>query len=263
VRAEDASGGESGYDAAGAAGSTGILGHGRPPSDYNELIDLRERRHAPACTRHLAQVAVESRHEKSANAVSPMQSTGTSHQITELLAAAGSGQRDAWDKLTPLIYQELKKIAEAAMRRERQGHTLQPTALVNEAYLRLVEQQQSNWNNRAHFYGAAAVTMRRVLVQHVRRRRAAKRGGDRASEPLDNIVVAFEQRSTDLLALDSALQRLAEIDPQQSRIVELRFFGGLSVKETAAVLGISESTVERGWRVARAWLLGEVKEEEG
>jgi len=182
----------------------------------------------------------------------------TAHEITRLLAAAGEGRREAWDELAPLIYDELKKIAEAAMSRERVGHTLQPTALVHEAYARLAGGEPGNWNNRVHFYGAAAQTMRRVLIQYARQRSAAKRSGRRVEGPLDNMLVTFEDRSTDLLALDAALERLSAMSPEQSRIVELRFFGGLSVDETAGVLGVSASSVERGWRVARAWLLGEV-----
>ncbi|MFO0974606.1 MAG: sigma-70 family RNA polymerase sigma factor [Phycisphaerae bacterium] len=180
------------------------------------------------------------------------------HEITRLLAAAGSGRREAWDELAPLIYDELKQLAEAAFRRERANHTLQPTALVHEAYVRLAGGEPGNWNNRVHFFGAAAQTMRRVLIQYARQRNAEKRGGGQTVQPLDELLIAFEDRSTDLLTLDAALERLAEMDPQQSQIVELRFFGGLTVEETAGVLGVSPSTVERGWRVARAWLLGEV-----
>jgi len=186
-----------------------------------------------------------------------------SNQITQLLSAAAGGQTDAWEKLTPLIYEELKKIAHSAMRQERAGHTLQPTALVHEAYVRLAGAHQANWNNRAHFYGAAARTMRRVLIEYARYRKAAKRGGgESATEPLDELLISLEQRSTDIVALDSALQRLAEMDAQQSQIVELRFFGGLTVDETAKVLDVSPSTVERSWRVARAWLLGQVQQAE-
>lgn len=182
----------------------------------------------------------------------------TPHQITRLLDAACSGRTEAWNELAPLIYVELKKIAESAMRRERVGHTLQPTALVHEAYAQLAGQKGNHWKNRVHFYGAAAQTMRRVLIQYARQRHALKRGGSRAVEPLEDIFVSFEDRSTDLLALDAALEKLAALDAQQSRIVELRFFGGLTVEEIAQVLGVSSSTVERSWRFARAWLLGEV-----
>jgi len=181
-----------------------------------------------------------------------------SHQITRLLAAAADNRPEAWNELAPLIYEELRVLAESAMRRERRGHTLQPTALVHEAYARLAGEQAAHFNNRVHFFGAAAQTMRRVLIQYARQRRAAKRGGLRKAEPLDDLLVAFEDRCTDFIALDEALERLAAMDPQQARIVELRFFGGLTVEETAAEMGLSPSSVERGWRVARAWLLGEV-----
>lgn len=186
------------------------------------------------------------------------------HDITRLLAAAASGKPGAWDELAPLIYHELRQIAEAAMRRERVGHTLQPTALVHEAYLRLAGQDVGNWNNRVHFYGAAAQTMRRLLIQYARQHKAAKRGGGQrvaADGALDDLMIAFEERATDLLALDEALERLAAMNAQQGRIVELRFFGGLTVEETASLLGVSPSTVERDWRVARAWLLGEINKE--
>lgn len=182
----------------------------------------------------------------------------TSHQVTQLLAEAGKGRREAWEQLAPLIYNELRDLAEAAMHRENKGHTLQPTALVHEAFMRLAGQDKANWNNRTHFYGAAAETMRRILVDHARRRRAQKRGGGAISEPLDAAVVAFEDRSTDLIDLDQALLRLAELDAEQVKIVELRFFGGLTVEESAEVLGVSVSSIERGWRTARAFLLREV-----
>ena len=180
-------------------------------------------------------------------------------QVTELLASAGNGNPDAWEKLAPLIYEELRKIAQSAMKRERADHTLQPTALVNEAYVRLAGANASNWNNRSHFFGAAAKTMRRVLIEYARFSRAAKRGHGGKPQPLDDLLVSFEERAMDIVALDAALERLASMDPQQSRIVELRFFGGLTVEETARELNVSASTVERGWRVARAWLLGQVE----
>lgn len=180
------------------------------------------------------------------------------HHVTQLLAEAGRGRREAWERLTPLIYDELHDLAEAAMRKERSCHTLQPTALVHEAFVRLAGQDQARWNNRTHFYGAAAQTMRRILVDHARRRRAEKRGGGATCEPLDAALISFEDRSTDLLDLDAALTRLAALDRQQARIVELRFFGGLTVEEAAELLGISVSSVERSWRTARAYLLREV-----
>lgn len=187
--------------------------------------------------------------------------TQPSNQVTRLLAQIGDGRRDAWDELAPLVYQELHRLAEIELVGERSGHTLQPTALVNEAYLRLVDQRKAGWNNRAHFFGAAATAMRRILIDHARARRADKRGGERSRQDLDEALVMFEERSTDLLDLDAALSRLASFDPEQEKIVEMRFFGGLTVEETAAALATSPSSVERGWRAARAWLLREINRE--
>ena len=181
-----------------------------------------------------------------------------SHQVTELLAEAGRGDREAWKALVPLVYDELKKLADAEMHRERAGHTLQPTALVNEAYLRLVNLKEAKFNSRAHFFGAAAQAMRRILVDHARAKRAVKRGGSAERAELDSSLVSFEERSTDLLALDESLRRLAAMDAQQAHIVELRFFGGLTFEEVAQVIGVSLSSVERQWRIARAWLLKEI-----
>ncbi|HEY6563966.1 MAG TPA: sigma-70 family RNA polymerase sigma factor [Pirellulaceae bacterium] len=181
--------------------------------------------------------------------------------VTTLLNDAGHGDRQAWNALMPLVYDELRRIAGSQMCHESSGHTLQPTALVHEAYVRLAGQKAANWPNRVYFFGAAATVMRRILVDHVRARRAAKRGGSAGRNPtaLDDVVVSFEDRGTDLLDLDEALQRLSTFDPDHGRIVELRFFGGLTVEETAAVMDVSASTVERGWRLARAWLLHELE----
>lgn len=183
--------------------------------------------------------------------------------LTTLVAAAGHGDRAAWDRLVPLVYGELKRLAQSQMRREREGNTIQPTALVHEAFLRLFGQYQSEWSNREHFFGAAARVMRRVLVDAARSRTAAKRdGGGRRSldEPsAAPAALAFEDRSTDVLAVDDALMKLAELSPDQAQIVELRFFGGLSVEQAARVMGVSPATVERGWRIARAFLLRELK----
>ncbi|RIK64783.1 MAG: RNA polymerase subunit sigma-70 [Planctomycetota bacterium] len=184
--------------------------------------------------------------------------TPTANEVTQLLESAGRGSRDAWERLAPLIYNELRSLAEAAMSRENLGHTLQPTALVHEAFIRLAGQEQANWNNRRHFYGAAAETMRRILVDHARGRRAQKRGAGAAAESLDAVLLSFEDRSTDLIDLDMALIRLGKLSPDQVKIVELRFFGGLTIEETAEVMGLSPSSVERGWRTARAFLLREV-----
>lgn len=174
--------------------------------------------------------------------------------ITALLRAWGDGDTLALDELMPLVHAELRRLARAKLRRERPGHTIQPTALVNEAYLRLVDQRRVRWQNRAHFFGIAAELMRRVLVDHARRRQAAKRGGPLRVVTLDDAVAPVEPRDVELIALDQALERLASFDDRQSRLVVMRFFGGLSVEEAAAALGVSRATAERDWTMARAWL---------
>ena len=156
------------------------------------------------------------------------------------------------------VYAELRRMAASYLRRERSGHTLQPTALVHEAYLRLQQQRDVQWHNKSHFFGVAAPMMRRILVDHSRRRHAAKRGGSVASVPFEQAVLPAIQRSADVVALDEALDALAARDPQQAKIVELRFFSGLSIEETADVIGISPSTVKREWNVAKAWLAREI-----
>ena len=158
----------------------------------------------------------------------------------------------------PLVYDELKRLAGSYLRRERPDHTLQSAALVNEAYLRLVDQKQVQWQNRAHFFGIAAQMMRRILVDHARGHNAAKRGAGMPVLALDEALAEAQGRSVDLIGLDDALQKLEKIDPQQGKIVELRFFSGLSIEETATVLGISPATVKRDWAAARAWLYREV-----
>jgi len=163
--------------------------------------------------------------------------TSSRHEVTRLLIRLTDGDDGALGELLPLVYAELRRLAAGYLRRERPGHTLQPTALVNEAYLRLVDQMQVRWQNRAHFLGVAAQMMRRILVDHARGQRAEKRGGDMQILSLDENIDVSGERAADLVALDEALKRLAELDPQKSRIVELRFFGGLSVEETAEVLG--------------------------
>jgi RNA polymerase sigma-70 factor, ECF subfamily len=178
-------------------------------------------------------------------------------EATRLLAEIGGGNREAIDRLLPLVYAELRRIAASYLRDERVGHTLQPTALVNEAYLRLVDQRVA-WQGRAHFLGVAAQLMRRILVDYARGRRADKRGQGFAFVALDDALLAPYERDVDLVALDDALQTLSELDPRQSRIVELRFFGGLSVEEVAEVLDISTPTVTRDWAVARLWLRREI-----
>jgi RNA polymerase sigma-70 factor (ECF subfamily) len=179
-------------------------------------------------------------------------------QITALLSEAGRGNQAAMDELLPLIYDELHSIAARYFRRERRDHTLQPTALVNEAYLRLVGQQGVTWHSRLHFLGIAAMLMRRILVDHARAHEAVKRGDQRVRTPLDDAMLICEQRSAEMLAIDRALTNLVALDPQQARLVELRFFGGLSVDEIAESLQISSATVKRRWSSARAWLFVEI-----
>jgi RNA polymerase sigma factor (TIGR02999 family) len=169
-----------------------------------------------------------------------------------------SGRREAVDSLTPLLFDELHKLAGRYLRDERRAQTLQPTALVNEAYLRLASWRNVEWRDKVQFLAAAATAMRRILVNHVLAKRAQKRGGTSTPMALDNVAAIFEERTTDLVALDEALEKLAILDPQQSRVVELRFFGGLTIEETARSLTISHATVEREWRLARAWLRREL-----
>jgi RNA polymerase sigma-70 factor (ECF subfamily) len=184
--------------------------------------------------------------------------------ITALLSQFARGNQDAAEKLFPLVYQQLKRLARDYMRRERPDHTLQTTALVHEAYLRLVGQQAANWQSRSHFLGIAAMLMRRILIDHARAHLRQKRGGVKKEVlPLDGALVFSLERSEELVRLDEALGRLAAIDPRQSRIVELRFFGGLSVQQTSALLGVSPKTVKRDWAVAKVWLHGELRRRDG
>ena len=178
--------------------------------------------------------------------------------VTQLLARWSGGDREALEQLLPLVYRELRQLADRYLRRERSDHTLQATALVHEAYLKLIDQQNVRWQNRAHFFGVAAQAMRRILVDHARGHMAAKRGSGGVKLSLDDVVVVSDEKAEEMVALDDALNRLHEIDPQKSRIVELRFFGGLSIEETAEVLGIGTATVIRQWRMARAWLYGQI-----
>lgn len=178
--------------------------------------------------------------------------------IAQLLAEMRNGSEDAASAVTTQVYDELRRLASSYMRRERPDHTLQTTALVHEAYLRLVGQRDVDWKNRAQLLGVAAQTMRRVLMDHARSHLSAKRGGLQLKISLDDASVSFSGRSKELLALDDALSQLAAIDARQSRIVELRFFGGLSEDEVAEILGISPRTVRREWTVARAWLFGRI-----
>jgi RNA polymerase sigma factor (TIGR02999 family) len=178
-------------------------------------------------------------------------------QVTNLLLAWGRGNEAARDQLIPLVYQELRRIAAHFLRSERNNHTLQTSALVNEAYMRLVDQGVP-WQSRAQFFGVAAQLMRQVLVDHARARLRIKRGGDRARVSLAEAARLVEGKGADLLSLDDALQALSAVDPQQGRIVELRFFAGLTIEETAEVTGLSTATIEREWRAARAWLRAEL-----
>ncbi|MCM3902481.1 MAG: sigma-70 family RNA polymerase sigma factor [Pyrinomonadaceae bacterium] len=180
----------------------------------------------------------------------------TSQNVTGMLVAWGQGDEAARDALIPLVYDQLRRIARHHLRGERAGHTLQTSELINEAYLKLIEQSVS-WQNRAHFFGIAARLMRQILVDYARARHRLKRGGDRQQISLTAVDDAQEQVA-DLLALNEALETLAEVDQHRSRIVELRFFGGLTIEETAQVMGVSTPTVERGWRAARAWLQTEL-----
>ena len=180
-------------------------------------------------------------------------------QITERLVAWGSGETAALDDVMRAVYQELRRMADHYLRLERPNHTLQPTALVHEAYLRLIDQRKVSWQNRAHFFGVAAQMMRRILVDHARTKQRSKRGGAARKLSLDEVMNLSQGRAADLVALDDALKALAEIDSRKSQVVELRFFGGLSVEETAEVLDVSTQTVLRDWKMAKAWLYQELK----
>ncbi len=180
------------------------------------------------------------------------------HEVTQLLQAWGGGDERALERLVPLVYAELHRLARRYMARERTGHTLQTTALVNEAYLRLVDLRQVNWQNRAQFVGVCAQLMRRILVDSARSRRSEKRGGEAKKLSLEEAPAVSRERAADLVALDDALNALAVLDARRSRVVELRFFGGLSVEETAEVLKVSPETVMHDWKLAKAWLQREM-----
>ncbi len=178
--------------------------------------------------------------------------------VTKLLVQWSRGDQGALDALMPLVYEELRRVARYYLKQEKQSHTLSSTALVHEAYLRLVNQKEVTWQNRAHFFGVAAQMMRRILVDHARRHGYAKRGGGAVTLALEEVVATPQRREIDLVALDDALDSLAKLDDRQSRMVELRFFGGLSIEETSEVLGVSVPTVKREWASARAWLFREI-----
>src|SRR5512140_369564 len=185
-------------------------------------------------------------------------SEGSPGEVTRLLLAWSGGDRGALDALVPHVYAELRRQADRYLGRQRSGHTLQATALVHEAFLRLVDQTHVSYKDRAHFFAVASRAMRQILVDHARRRNAGKRGGGATRLALEDEIAAVPPRGVDLVALDDALARLEKLDPDQARLVELRFFGGLTVEETAAVLGCSPATVKRSWSSARAWLYGEL-----
>jgi RNA polymerase sigma factor (TIGR02999 family) len=179
--------------------------------------------------------------------------------VTQLLIELSNGNRATVDLLLPLIYDELRRLAVGYLRRERAGHTLQATALVHEAYLRLADQSRMNWQNRAHFFGVAAQIMRRLLVDYARKHNAEKRGADFQKLSLDENIDKAVERGQEILALDRALEALAEVDEQKARMVELRYFGGLTVEETAEVMGVTPITIKRHWRMAKAWLQGQIR----
>ncbi len=183
----------------------------------------------------------------------------SSHEdITELLRKWGEGDEDALERLTPLVYRELYRLARTYMGREKEGHTLQPTALVNEFYLRLIDWKDVEWHNRAHFFGVSAQLMRRILVDYARSRRYAKRGGGARPLSLEDVDAGIDSRMAVLLEIDLALQRLASVDARMAQVVELQYFGGLTIEETAKFLEVSPITVVRDWKFARAWLLREL-----
>lgn len=188
--------------------------------------------------------------------------TALPNEVTQLLVSWGNGNKDALDKLIPLVYAELRRLARRYMGRESPGHTLQTSALINEAYMKLVDQRNVQWQNRAHFFAVAAQVMRHILIDHARSRRYAKRGAGARKISLDDTAVLSDERAADLVALDDALTALADLDARKSRIIELRFFGGLSIEETAEILKISPVTVTREWRAARAWLRREMSSSE-
>ena len=181
-------------------------------------------------------------------------------EVTQLLIDYSAGDRDVLDSLLPLVYDELRRIAASHLNRERAGHTLQPTALVHEAYLRLVNQHSVDWHNRAQFYGLAAQMMRRILVSHAEKKHAEKRGSGGEKIQLEDSIVQIPGIDLDMLALDEALQRLSEIDKEKEQVVEMKFFGGMTIEEIAEVTGKSTATIEREWAFARGWLLKSLTE---
>jgi RNA polymerase sigma factor (TIGR02999 family) len=184
--------------------------------------------------------------------------TSAPTNLTQMLNDWASGRTEALDELLPHVYTELHRQAARYLRRERSNHTLQTTALVNEAYLQLIDQRTAKWESRSHFFAVASQAMRRILVDHAKTRHRLKRGGQNENLPLDEALAAATETNVDLIALDEALSRLAKLDPQQERIVEMRYFGGLSLEDTAQMLGISRATAARDWQSAKAWLYREL-----
>jgi RNA polymerase sigma-70 factor (ECF subfamily) len=186
--------------------------------------------------------------------------TALPNEVTQLLIDWSNGDQAALDELIPLVHAELRRLARHYMAQENSAHTLQTSALINEAYIRLIDQQHMPWQNRAHFFGVAAQVMRHILIDHARKHCYAKRGGGARKVPLEEAMIVNDQRAEELVALDDALKDLAALDPRKSRIIELRFFGGLSIEETAEALQISPITVTREWRSAKAWLRREMNQ---
>lgn len=182
-------------------------------------------------------------------------------EVTSLLAAWSKGDPAALDELIPLVYAELHRIARRVWNQHQQGNTLQPTALINEAYVKLANAQNTTFQDRCHFFAVASTAMRQILVNHAKSRLSAKRGGGSAEAPLDEVQLAVDREAADIVALHEALEALQTLDPRKSRIVEMRYFGGLSIEETAEVLGVSIATVNREWRLARSWLIREMRGE--
>jgi RNA polymerase sigma factor (TIGR02999 family) len=183
------------------------------------------------------------------------------NEITERLIAWGAGDRAALDQLLPVVYQELRRMAGNYLRQENPGHTLQPTALVHEAWLRLIDQARVDWRNRAQFFGVAAQMMRRILVDHAKAKHREKRGGDAVKLSLDDAINLSRERAADLIALDDALDELTRVDERKSRVVELRYFGGFTIEEIAQILEVSPETVMRDWKLAKAWLYQQIRQE--
>ena len=182
-----------------------------------------------------------------------------SRQITQMLKDWGDGKEEALNRLMPLVYEELRRQASLFLSKERSGHTLQTTALIHEAYIKLIDQTHVNWQNRSHFFAIASQAMRRILVDHARTRHREKRGGAAENLPIEHALhIGTPQKSVDLMALDEALERLAKFDPRQVKIVELRYFSGLSIDETAEIIGVSNATVRNDWNMAKAWLKQEI-----